>query len=98
MHLGAHEPPFPERTAQCERDEVDDGGMGFALRLLDDQEAVQELQTLVLMKDPALDGALVLNPRPPLRARRHHAHSEEEVSSYQSQVNVSDLIRRGYEA
>ena len=72
--------------------------MGFALRLLDDQEAVQELQTLVLMKDPALDGALVLNPRPPLRARRHHAHHEEEVSSYQSQVNVTDLIRRDYEA
>src|SRR5262249_56668352 len=62
-----------------QRDQVHGHEVTFALGLLDDEHAVEELQTLVVAEHAAVDGAFVLDSRPPLRRHRHRAWHEAKA-------------------
>jgi hypothetical protein len=67
--LRLDEPAVAERPLQCLRGEQDRRPVRAALRLLDDQQPVEQLDRIVLVEKTVVDQALLLVASPPSQPR-----------------------------
>jgi hypothetical protein len=84
--LGLDEPTFSEGSLHRPRREQHRGPVPAVLRLLDEQQPIEELDRVVLVEDAVVHQALVFVAGPPTQAE-HRVH---RLSTGSAHVNAAD--------
>src|SRR5262249_37604014 len=93
--LDLDEPAISKGSLESPRDEHHRGTVCARMRLLDEQQSIEQLDRIVLIENAAIDQLGVLVPRPAIQRGPSRLLHARMLSTFPARVTVAAATRRG---